>query len=76
MQGSAIGVLTNGKYTSYFNSYGDNLSHIYGVNICKYHHTFEDYGIKNSVLNLENNEEIICGRFQNMPKYCFHTRHL
>ncbi len=69
---SAIGVLTNGKYTAYFNSYGDNLSHIYGVNICKYHHTFEDYGIKNSVLNLENNEEIKYYPLEtNSNKYAF-----
>ncbi len=55
---NAIGVLTNGKYTAFYNSFGDNLSSISNNNICKYHNTFEDFGFKNSIYDLDNNSEL------------------
>lgn len=53
-----VAALSNGKYTGFFNSFGDNLSHVSNVNICKYHHTFEDFGIKNFVYDLASKQRI------------------
>ncbi len=55
---NAFGILTNGKYTSYFNSFGDNLSCIYNTNIVKYHHTFDDFGLKNEIYDSNNDEKV------------------
>lgn len=54
----AIGILTNGKYSGFYNSFGDNLNSIYGINVCKYHKTFDSFGIKNCVFDLDNKSEL------------------
>ena len=69
---NAFGVLTNGKYTAYFNSFGDNLSSIYGINIGKYHNTFDDFGFKNFVYDLDKNIEInYYPKYKNSSDYAF-----
>lgn len=69
---NTIGVLTNGKYTAFFNSFGDNLSSIYNSNICKYHNTFESFGFKNTIYNNDTNEEICYySSLKNSSDYAF-----